>query len=101
MPFTIIEYLSAAKPCIATDTGAVAEMLQTKDGQVAGVLVPLNKQRKPSKVHLKAALLQFIEDRSLVEYYGAIAKDAFEAFDVANMTKEYYAVYKKALLEQA
>jgi glycosyltransferase involved in cell wall biosynthesis len=97
MPFTIIEYLSVAKPCIATDIGAIAEMLRSEKDQFAGILLPLGEDKKTSKTHLKAALLKFIEDRSYLDFYGNEAQKAFKKFDIKNTTKEYHKVYKEIL----
>lgn len=97
MPFTIIEYLACGKPSIATNVGAIAEMLTASPNQFAGILIPLNEANKASKVHLKAAILAFVEDPSLVIKYAEQSKKAFEKFDIKNTVKEYYNVYQKAL----
>ena len=97
MPFTIIEYLACGKPSIATNVGAIEEMLCTDSKEVAGILIPLNTEKKVSKAHLKAAMLAFVKDSNLVLKYGKQAQKAFEKFNIKNTTKQYYNVYQKAL----
>lgn len=97
MPFTIIEYLACGKPSIATNVGAIEEMLSAGPNEYAGILIPLNEANKVSKTHLKTAMLAFIEDADLVPKYAAQSKSAFKKFDVKNTAKQYYNVYQKAL----
>jgi glycosyltransferase involved in cell wall biosynthesis len=97
MPFTIIEYLACGKPSIATNVGAIEEMLSAGPNEYAGILIPLNEANKVSKKHLKKAMLAFIEDADLVLKYAEQSKRAFKKFDVKNTAKQYYNVYQKAL----
>lgn len=96
MPFTIIEYLACGKPSIATNVGAIKEMLEAAPNEYAGILIPLNEVNKASKEHLKAAMLALIEDPNLVLKYAKQSKKAFEKFDVKNTAKQYYKLYQKA-----
>ena len=96
MPFTIIEYLACGKPIIATEVGAIPEMISTQDGELAGKLVPVNNF-KVSQVALKKAVLEFIDHPALVETYAANSKEAFEKFNIKNTVKQYYDLYQKAL----
>lgn len=97
MPFTIIEYLACGKPSIATNVGAIEEMLNANPNEFAGILIPLNSQKKTSKEHLKEAMLALVEEPTLVLKYAKKSKKAFEKFDVKNTAKQYYNVYQKAL----
>jgi glycosyltransferase involved in cell wall biosynthesis len=96
MPFTIIEYLACGKPVIATDKGAIVEML-VADGQVAGEIIPFDKEGKADVSALKEAMERFLLDPIYKEKKALLAQKAFEKFDVKNTAKQYYNVYQKAL----
>lgn len=96
MPFTIIEYLACRKPVIATDKGAIVEML-TANGQIAGEIIAFDKEGKADVKALKKAMEQFLLDPIYTEKKVLLAQKAFEKFDVKNTAKQYYNVYQKAL----
>jgi len=96
MPFTIIEYLACAKPVIATDKGAIVEMLVAND-QIAGEIIGLGKEGKADVSALKEAMERFLLDPIYKEKKVLLAQKAFEKFDVKNTAKQYYNVYQKAL----
>lgn len=97
MPFTIIEYLACGKACIATEVGAMAEMMQAPNGELAGILVPINTQKTVDKAALKAALLHFIQDPTAVAQYAAAIEGAFEKFDLKHTANDYYQLYQNAI----
>ena len=96
MPFTIIEYLACGKPIIATEVGAIPEMIRTQNGELAGKLVPVNNF-KVSQVALKEVILEFIEHPALVETYATNSNKAFEKFNIQNTVNQYYDLYQKAI----
>ncbi len=96
MPFTIIEYLACCKPVIATDKGAIVEML-TIEGQIAGEIIKFDEAGKADINALKKAMEQFLLDPVYKEKKVLLAQKAFEKFDVKNTAKQYYNVYQKAL----
>lgn len=97
MPFTIIEYLACGKACIATDVGAVREMMEAPNGELAGILVPINKEKKVDKAALKNAMLYFLQDPTAVAQYTQGVQGAFEKFDIRNTVKKYYKLYQNAI----
>lgn len=97
MPFTIIEYLACGKVCIATDVGAIAEMMEAPNGEVAGILIPVNKEQKVDRVALKKALLHFLKEPTAVGSYQQAVQGAFEKFDLKHTAKNYYELYKNAI----
>ncbi|MFK7797616.1 MAG: glycosyltransferase family 4 protein [Aureispira sp.] len=97
MPFTIIEYLACGKVCIATDVGAIAEMIEAPNGDVAGVLVPINQEKKVDRAALKKAFLHFLNDPTVVSHYQQAVQGAFEKFDLKHTAKDYYQLYKNAI----
>lgn len=94
MPYTIIEYLACYKPVIATQVGAIPEMLTTEDGAVAGILVPVEPEGPPSKSHLKAAMRQCLDQPEQLAILAEVAKRAFQPFNIKNTAASYYQVYK-------
>jgi glycosyltransferase involved in cell wall biosynthesis len=96
MPFTIIEYLACCKPVIATDKGAIVEMLTT-DGQIAGEIIKFDEKGKADVNALKKAMEQFLLDPVYKERKALLAQQAFEKFDVKNTAQQYYNIYQKAL----
>lgn len=96
MPFTIIEYLACGKPVIATDKGAIVEML-VAEGQVAGEIIRFDEEGKADVSALKEAMERFLLDPIYKEKKALLAQKAFEKFDVKNTAKQYYNVYQKAL----
>lgn len=94
MPFTIIEYLACQKPVIATNIGAIPEMLTTTEGDTAGVLIPLDAQGHPSKPHLKTAMRQYLDHPEQLAALAEVAKQAFQPFNIKNTAASYYQVYK-------
>lgn len=97
MPFTIIEYLACGKVCIATDVGAIAEMIEAPNGDVAGVLVPINQEKKVDRAALKKAFLHFLNDPTVVSHYQKAVQGAFEKFDLKHTAKDYYQLYQNAI----
>ena len=96
MPFTIIEYLACGKPVIATNKGAIVEMLEAKE-QIAGEIIVLDKEGKADVDALKKAMERFLLDSTYKERKALLAQKAFEKFDVKNTAKQYYNIYQKAL----
>src|SRR5208282_3153879 len=71
LPNTIIEYLACGKPVIATDIGAIREML-THDGEIAGTILPLY-DGKVLPAQIKKALVEYLCNKGRVEHDSRIA----------------------------
>lgn len=97
MPFTIIEYLACGKVCIATQVGAVEEMLQTSEGDLAGILIPVYPHHQVDKAALKVALLQFLQDPTALAHYAPKVQGAFKKFDLKHTAQDYYQLYQNAI----
>lgn len=97
MPFTIIEYLACGKVCIATQVGAVKEMLQTPEGDLAGILIPVHPHHQVDRAALKAALLYFLQDPTALAHYAPRVQGAFKKFDLKHTAKDYYQLYQNAI----
>ncbi|MCR4278610.1 MAG: glycosyltransferase family 4 protein [bacterium] len=70
MPWTLLEAMATGLPCIATDVGACAWMLQDS----AGIIIPVNNE-----IALFDAVAQIQSDRSLATELGNRAKRAVSA----------------------
>ena len=96
MPFTIIEYLACGIPVIATDKGAIVEML-TADQDVAGAIVPFAENGKADVLALAGAIEQFVVNEAYLEQKKRFAQQAFEKFNIEHTVKQYYKLYQNAL----
>lgn len=96
MPFTIIEYLACGVPVIATNKGAIPEMLDAQ-GQIAGEIIGFDQNSRADVVQLQQAMQKFIEDSSYLQNKAALANIAFQKFNIKHTVEQYYHLYQKAL----
>jgi glycosyltransferase involved in cell wall biosynthesis len=95
LPNTIIEYLVCGKPVIATDIGAIREML-THDGEVAGAILPPH-DGKVLSVQIKSALVEYLSNKSKVEHDSSIALRAAQKFQMKICTANHLCLYDSLL----
>lgn len=96
MPFTIIEYLACGKPVLATDRGAIVEMLKV-DQELAGEIISVDTTGKAVVSDLLSCMRRYVEQPDYYYKKAQIAQEAFQKFDISQTTKQYYSIYKKAL----
>jgi glycosyltransferase involved in cell wall biosynthesis len=96
LPYSIIEYLSFGKPTIATEIGGIPEMI-THDAQTAGFTIKI-QAGKADVSALARAMLQYINNRSLLNQHSQIAQQAFEKFDINNCVKSYELFFQQVLV---
>jgi glycosyltransferase involved in cell wall biosynthesis len=95
LPNTIIEYLAAGKPVIATEIGGIAEMIQVPGtGQTAGHLIPL-EHGKASVEALAKALVGYARTPQLLRDHGRLAGLAFRKFDLNVCITSYELLFKE------
>lgn len=95
LPYSIIEYFSFGKPAIATEMGGISEMM-THNAQTAGFTI--KKQAGKADVSSIAhAMLQYINNPSLLKQHSLIAKQAFEKFKIENCVKSYELFFQQVL----
>jgi glycosyltransferase involved in cell wall biosynthesis len=95
LPNTVIEYLAAGKPVIATDIGGIAEMIRVPDtAQTAGHLIPL-EGGKASVEALAEALVSYARTPGLLRDHGRLAGLAFRKFDLAVCITNYELLFKE------
>jgi glycosyltransferase involved in cell wall biosynthesis len=96
LPTAIIEYLSAGKPVIATNTGQVAEMLTVDDKTSAGIVVGVGEFDFMVE-SLTSAMLTMRTDVRLREQYKGAAAAAASKFKMSTCVSSYEALYIRAL----
>jgi glycosyltransferase involved in cell wall biosynthesis len=90
---SIIEYMALGKPVIATRGGGTSEAVA--DGRNGYLINPEDPEQLAEKITL------LLNDIPLRETLGRYGKEiAREKFDLANMTKQYEAIYHKSLTEK-
>jgi glycosyltransferase involved in cell wall biosynthesis len=96
LPNSISEYLTCGKPAIATDVGAIREML-TDDGDVAGIVLSLDNGRRALSEQVKNAILEYVWDADRVSRDSAIALRAAQKFQMQACVERYLELYKNVL----
>jgi L-malate glycosyltransferase len=94
LPNSVAEYLSLGKPVIATTVGGIPEML-TDGEQLAGILINLDRDGRPSIDSLSNAMLAYIEDRNLTIAHSKQAHLAFEKFKIEHCIVEYEKLFSQ------
>jgi glycosyltransferase involved in cell wall biosynthesis len=90
-PISIIEYLVCGKPVIATNVGAIKEMLTDGDF-LAGVCMDL-KYKKVNVNDIEAAIESYIANPFLVEKHSKVALNAANKFTMKTCIENYLKVY--------
>jgi glycosyltransferase involved in cell wall biosynthesis len=96
MPYSIIQYLSLGKPCLATANGAIMEMLSVENEMAGSILYLAND----GKIDVEAFSEQMIKMYEQPDYYAhclEMANRAFEKFDSRLFAQEYYKSYQFSL----
>lgn len=91
MPFSIIEYLLCNKPVLATNIGAITDMIGT-DGQLAGDILDLD-DLNPS--NMASLMNRYLNDKKLIVSKTKLASEAVKKFDIRSVTNQYLEVYQK------
>ena len=94
LPNSIIEYLKAGKPVIASDTAEIPNMLST-GSHLAGILVPCNDVVE--YVDVLRCMEMYVQDRSLIKRHGELAREAFKKFSIDDCASAYIEVFEKAI----
>jgi glycosyltransferase involved in cell wall biosynthesis len=92
LPTVLIEYLACGKPVIASDIGEIASMLQTPDGERAGLLLPFDgKQIQTGE--LADRMKALYSDPTLRNQLATAATAAFRKFDMTTCVEAYENMY--------
>lgn len=92
LPNSIIEYFSLGKPAIATNVGGIAEMLIVGN-EKAGIIVELALSGRGDVAQIAQAMLNYINQDSLVKQHSHLAEQAFEKFSLEKCVDSYEAVF--------
>ena len=92
MPIVILEALAAGLPCVVTDVGDNARLVE--DGQ-QGLVVPAN-----DVAALTTALRRLLESDKLRQAMGAKAVQKAQSYDERRMTKRVEELYRELLDEK-
>ena len=96
-PMCIMGYLACGNPVISSPIGMIPEMLDAGDGDLAGFLLALGAENKPSSVELSSFVTKYIEDQDFYRKHKGSAVKAFEKFNIENTVKNYLKVYVEAI----
>ena len=97
-PYSIIEYLSCRKPVIATKKGEIPDMI-TEKGEIAGILLDLNKDGKPSTQDLSNAMEKLMTNKQFYNEVVELTPKVFEKFTMEHCEKEYMKLYNILLTD--
>lgn len=92
LPNSIIEYLAAGKPVIATPVGGIPEMLATPEGN-AGLLVPRAPAGPADVPALAEAMKRFLLEPGLHETFAARTDAAFSRYDMGACVSAYESAF--------
>jgi glycosyltransferase involved in cell wall biosynthesis len=96
LPTTVIEYLIAKKPTIATDAGEVKKMITDhSSGRIAGIVIGKTSpdQMIPA---LRAAMLRLYEDKQIYTEAKEACLGAYQQFSMDKCINGYISVYQKS-----
>lgn len=96
LPNSIIEYLSLAKPVIATEVGGIPEMLN-HNGKIAGFIIHLTQDGKADITSMADAMLSYVNQPDLLEKHSHIAKEASEKFQMQTCLEAYESFFQQIL----
>lgn len=89
MPMCLLEAMAAARPVVASDVGAVNQVV--RDG-ITGLLVPPG-----DTAALAASIMRLVDDRALAEAFGTAAVSRATAlFSIEGTAQRYAAIYESA-----
>jgi glycosyltransferase involved in cell wall biosynthesis len=96
-PNSIVEYLSMAKPVLATDIGEIKSMIDS-NGKKAGLLLQRNLvDGQPESFEMAEKIKEIMKSDVLYNELSEIAPQAFKKFDIETCTDSYLEVFDKAI----
>lgn len=93
LPNSIIEYLYCGKPVIASNIGAIKEMLDAGNGDLAGELINTIKGKPVEIIKLADLIEKFITNEDYYHNKVLKARLAFNKFSMKNCGEAYLALY--------
>ncbi|MFY8004507.1 MAG: glycosyltransferase family 4 protein, partial [Chitinophagaceae bacterium] len=93
LPNIVIEYLLCGKPVIASQIGAIKEMLAA-NGEEAGFCLPLS-EGKPLVNEVKNAILQYLRQPALLQKHSELAVVASQKFKMSFCVQQYCELFNR------
>lgn len=98
LPNSVIEYLGAGIPVIATDIGDIPDML-TGESSLAGQLLPLDASGAFAVSDLASAMKRYMEDAELWQQHRAQSGPASAKFDMGRCSSAYIEIFERCLFD--
>jgi len=97
LPNSIIEYLRAGKPVIATDIGEISNMINV-DGEIAGFLIPISKGvGGVDSCEIMSCMEQYVKENKLLTKHGLLATQAFGKFSLDRCMNDYLDFFSRTM----
>jgi L-malate glycosyltransferase len=94
LPNSIIEYLYFNKPVIATNIGAIPEMLDANGEGMAGVLLDTEKGIPVNENQLAETIDQMMQNKLLYQQKVSLTRLAYEKFTMERCANAYLKMYQ-------
>ena len=91
LPNAIIEYLSCGKPVIASNIGAIADMLEYR-GEIAGELIKAERGKPVNVEELMILIQKYIDSSEYYAFKANLALKAAEKFKLTHCIAEYQSI---------
>lgn len=97
LPNSVIEYLRAGKPVIATDIGEIASMVSF-EGEMAGFLIPIVAASGEVDYHdILRCMEYYLNQPELLLEHQVVARKAFAKFSLEKCVNDYLDVFHKTI----
>lgn len=98
-PLCIIQALQVGLPVIGTDVGEIKSMLTSDGGDVAGIVLPHERDTELFINHLKNAMSEMMLEEKREEF-SKISKELAKKYEISNLAKRYVEVFEKKIKKQ-
>jgi glycosyltransferase involved in cell wall biosynthesis len=88
-PLFVLECFAAGLPVIATDVGAIREMMTTEDAGIAGVLIPVSDDRGVLVERFAAAISALVRDKGSIRIAASHAVSRAKHYDIDRLVQIY------------
>lgn len=99
LPNSVIEYLYAGKPVIATDVAEIPLMIKSSGGESGGIIIKRNADGKADVQELSNALELYFLNPDVRNAHAAVAKEAFQKFDMVVCVSRYLNFFNNVLAD--
>ncbi|MCU0418236.1 MAG: glycosyltransferase family 4 protein [Cyclobacteriaceae bacterium] len=96
LPTTVIEYLLANKPVIASELGGIPEIVHAPSG-TCGQLLPLTAEKEPRSVDLAEAMERYVLNEALYAQHSQAASQATLRFRMETCVDQYCSLYNRLI----